>query len=225
MAPLQVSAVGRPPALGPALVQALHGWADELSQVTAVLSVAGVAEPEQLTVADGDRRLLAFHHGLTGQDPELVLACPAGCVFAIRLSPDTLPARRPRSVTCGGGGLREPIYADLRGLPADRDTAGAELLRRCQVGTPDRELTSADLDAVDDTLDGPLVTTCAECGAQVSVQVDVQLLVLRRLAALAAAVDAEIHMIARAYGWDIAEIERLADDRRRGFVELIRAGL
>ncbi|MFI0445523.1 hypothetical protein [Actinomadura sp. 6N118] len=202
----------------------MRAQATELGQVAVVLAAAG-HDPASTRVADGDRLLLALHRELTGQDLELALACPAcATVSAVRLGPDTVPAVRPRSAVLGvRGGLRQPTYADLAGLPAD-GTGDAVLLRRCVVGDPAREPSAADFVLIDDSLVGPLVFACAGCGADVEEPIDLQSLLLRALLRVLDGLDAEVHLLASAYGWDLATIEALPRERRRRFAALIADG-
>src|SRR5215470_17258225 len=93
---------------GTAAVAALGSSDDELGQVLALLRAAGVAEPELLSVADGDRRLLELHRLLTGSDVEIAVTCVScGTVNSAILSPETVPEEAPRTVPLGtGGGVR-----------------------------------------------------------------------------------------------------------------------
>ncbi|MFG2502989.1 hypothetical protein ACGFSB_32880 [Streptomyces sp. NPDC048441] len=186
----------------------------ELGQVIAVLSAAG-HDPADLPVATGDRLLLALYRDLTGQDIEPVLTCGCGEFSTVRLGADTVPPPRPRTAVLGrGGGLRQPAYGDLLGLPPG-ESGAAELLRRCTVGHPERPPEPGDFEAVDDSLAGPLVFDCPACGAEVSYPVDVQTLVLRGLLTLLDELDHDVHVLASAYGWDLAAIDALPRDRRR----------
>lgn len=199
----------------------------ELGQVVAVLAAAGY-DPALIPVGEGDRLLLRLHRELAGHDIELALACPdCTTVNAVRLGPDTVPPAWPRSAVSGRhGGLRQPTYADLTALArlGDDATAGAELLRRCAVGTPARPPTEADFELIDDTLAGPLAFACAGCGAEVEEPIDLQSLVLRALLRLLDELDTDVHLLASAYGWELPAIERLPRMRRRRLAELASGG-
>jgi hypothetical protein len=119
------------------------------------------------------------------------------------------------------GGLREPTYGDLLGLPADEDEAADELLRRCTIGAPARRATAAELELVDDSLSGPVLLPCVQCGASIEVEVDVEQLVLERLQRHADGVDLEVHLLASTYHWELAAIEALPDDRRGRLARLV----
>lgn len=162
---------------------------------------------------------------MTTHDVEISAACTAcGALNAARLCERDLDEPAPRCAALGGGGLRQPTYADLEDLPLDADAGAVELLRRCTVGEPARSANADDLALVDDALTGPLELACAECGAPVLVDVDVQRLVLERLVSQRRALDVEVHLIARAYHWTLGEIEALEDERRSLLAGLIAEG-
>jgi hypothetical protein len=204
------------------LLAALGAADDELRQVLALLRADGVERPEELSLGAGDRRLLHLYGELAGRPAELTATC-GGCktVSSVELDPDRLPPMAPRVAVLDGGGLREPTYSDLVELPADRGEAEAEFLRRLVVGAPRRLAHPADLDRVDDSLAGPIVLDCVGCGRRLEAPVDVQPLVLELLARLLAAVDVEIHALARAYHWSLEAIESLPDERRMRLAELV----
>jgi uncharacterized metal-binding protein YceD (DUF177 family) len=207
----------------PAVLAALDAGGDELGQVVAVLRAAGEAEPESLDLGSGDRRLLEVLADVTGSAIEVTARC-SRCLelnFAV-VVPDSVPPSRPRHARLGtGGGLRQPTYADLADLPADDGDAARELLRRCVVGTPTRSPSAEHVDLVDDALTGPVRLECAGCGEPVEVELDVQANVIERLALHARTVDIEVHLLARAYHWSLAEITALPDGRRSALAQLV----
>ncbi len=200
-----------------ALLAALDEAGSEVGQAVALLAAAGVEEPERLSLGEGDRRLLALCRAVTGADLEVVAVCPScGELSAAVLSPEVVPPSGPRMAPLGaGGGLREPTYEDLLGLPADAGEAVDELLARCVVGAPARRPVADDLELVDDSLAGPILLACADCGEPLAVDVDVERAVLDRLARRAREADYEVHVLASAYHWSLGEIESLGDERRR----------
>lgn len=193
----------------------------ELMQVLALLRNAHEDAPETLTVAAGDRRLLALHRALTGREVELLVECDA-CRTENELSLGDVPEEEPRMAVCGArGGLRAPTYGDLVALPADEGEAVAELLRRCTVGAPSRAPGPGDLELVDESLVGPLISSCVECGAPLEVGLDVERVVVTALHRQRARIDEEIHLLAGAYHWDLDAIERLPDERRSRLARLV----
>ena len=217
--------MGRTPTHAAALA-AIGASDDELSQALALLRVAGSTEPGALTLGEGDRLLLALHRALTGTAVEVAVECTACATVSVAtLSPSTVPDAAPRCTWLGpGAGLRQPTYDDLVGLPADPERAEAELLSRCVVGTPSRPVRPEDFEHADDALSGPIVLECVECGQLLQAPADVQRLVLEGLQRCAPALDYELHVLAGTYGWSLAEIESLPDDRRRRLVSLVADG-
>jgi hypothetical protein len=217
------AAVAQPRSRCVAVLDALRSSDDELGQVLAVLRAAGVAEPETELVAAGDRRLLGLYRDLAGRPAELTLTCGAcHTVNSLELDPDSLAAPSSRVAVVGrGGGIREPTYGDLVGLPAEHDAAEGALLARLVVGAPARPPDFADFRLVDDTLAGPLIVECAGCGVRLEAPVDVERLVLELLTRLLARVDVEVHLLANAYGWSLEAIEALPDERRTLLADLV----
>jgi hypothetical protein len=197
----------------------------ELRQALALLTASGVDEPEHLPVSSGDRRLLAVHREVVGRHLALTAVC-SGCdtVNEIVLAPETIPAEGPRIAWLGGGGVRQPTYGDLLELPDEPDDAQRELLRRCIVGEPARAPAAEALDLVDDSLVGPLLIACAGCSEVVEVPVDVQQAVLESLRRFADSIELEVHLLARAYHWDLGTIEALPDERRERLAALVEEG-
>lgn len=210
-------------ASGAATIAALGGCESELDQALALHAASGTAEAAGLSLGEGDRRLLALHRAVTGRDPELIAACEGcGTESAATLRPEDLPPSAPRCARLGaGGGLREPTYADLRGLPAAGEEAAAELLRRCTVGSPERPAGAAELELVDDSLSGPMLIACAGCGAEIELPIDAERLALEGLQRHAREVDLEVHLLASAYGWELAAIEALPDERRQRLARFV----
>jgi len=205
-----------------ALLSALDGAPGELAQAVALLRASGVEDPDSLSVAEGDRLLVALCRTVTQAEVTVVAMCPCGELAEAVLSPETMPPPSPRMSVLGtGGGLREPTYADLLALPDDPDEALQELLARCVVGSPSRAPRPDDLELVDDSLAGPIVIACPACGQALAVDLDVERAVLERLARRAREIDREIHLLASAYHWSLAEIEALDDGRRATLAGLV----
>lgn len=186
----------------------------------AVLVRYGVTDPADLPAGAADRCLLAAYADLAERPLEVSARCDAcGARSAFGLTPESVGAHRwVCRVTGAGGGLREPSYADLLACAGDPSA----LVTACRVGAADAKAGSwAELESVDMTLSGPLRSVCAECGAPLVVDVDVVPLVLAGLAGVCAGVDREVHLLASAYGWDLATIESLPDARRQRLAALV----
>jgi hypothetical protein len=201
----------------------LDGEPDLLAQAAAVLRVATPEPaPERLPVGIADRMLLEVHERVLGHPLEHHVRCPAcGAVTTLRLARHDVGTHHPRSAWCGpGSGAREPTYDDLRAADGDPDV----LLERCRTGDGGHPPTLDDLAAIEGSLTGPLRSLCIECGEPLEADVDVLGLVLAALGALRAEVDREVHLLASGYGWDLATIEALPDDRRHRLASLVAEG-
>jgi hypothetical protein len=198
------------------LLHTVEAAPSEFGQAVALLTACGVDDVLQLPVGVIDRLLLQAHRLVIGRDLEAVFSCRAcGTLNALPLGPGDVPDHEPRSSWCGpGAGLREPIGADLLGLPDDPDQAAIELSRRCWIGPAGGDRDAEALDRAEQSLCGPVHISCVECRAPVDGYLDVQQLVTAAVAAVAADVDVEIHLIAARYGWDLATIEALPERRR-----------
>jgi hypothetical protein len=208
------------------VLNALASADSEIGQALALLEEAGVPDPARLSLGKGDRKLLELHREIAASDLVLAVVCPScGTENELALSRDTVPEEHPRVAVVGrGGGVRAPTYADLAGLPTDPGDAMRELVRRCIVGAPSGRPDVEALESVDDSLAGPLVTACVDCGAAIESQLDAQCAVLESIQRAVDSVDLEIHLIARAYHWDLATIEHLPDERRGRLATLVEAG-
>jgi len=193
------------PALLAQQVAALRAWL-----VPTDLELLGVSDPADLPVGAADRALLSVHEQVLGRPLEHTVTCP-GCGerTTLSLARADVGEHHPRSARTGpGSGVREPTCADV---VAAHDDASA-LLRLCTVGSGG---TLADLARVEGSLSGPLHSACAGCGLPLEVDVDVVALALGALGSVRADLDLEVHLLAARYGWDLAVIESLPDDRRR----------
>jgi hypothetical protein len=218
--------IQREPPSSPALLAAVSGRSTELGQVLAVLAVIGVERPHDLTLAVGDRMLLDLQERLSGRPLRIVVTCPTcGTVNSAVIESSVIGKAAPRSAWLGpGGGLREPTYADLVALPIVDQEAAEQLLRSCTVGVPPRMPTEDDFELVDNSLTGPLRISCIECGRGIEAAVDLQRMALDGLQKHLASTDYEVHLLARAYQWDLEKIEKLPDERRRRFAQFVTAG-
>ena len=206
-------------------IEVLHAFdvgEDELHQVIALLRTTG-RDPLDLPLGAGDRALVELAVSLTGALIEFTATCGGcGAINQLEVGPSVLPPYEPSSRWIGPGrGVREPTYADLVDLPADRATAAAMLGRRCSIGDVPADRSQDCLDAVDFALAGPIRTSCVGCGDVLEIDADLQRLALERLRAVAARVDREVHVLASAYAWDLATIEALADARRTRLADLV----
>lgn len=190
----------------------------EVDQVRVLLVDLGV-DPSTVTVGTADRLVLAQAEALTGRPLELAATCSCGTVNAVTLTVAELPDATSASRWLGPGtGLRATTWGDLLDLGSTEEEA---LLRRCTVGTPRPAPSPGDLADLDDALAGPIVTTCVDCGDELKLDVDLVTEALRRLVQVAATVDREVHLLASAYGWDLATIEGLPRHRRQRLSRMV----
>lgn len=204
------------------LVAALDDGEGLLAQAVAVLRAAAPEpDPAYLPAGAADRLLLAVHERAVGRPLEMTVACPAcGALTTLPLGRADVGEHHERSAWCGpGAGVREPSYADL--LAAGGDPY--RLLALCRVGDGDGA-TLDDLARVEGSLCGPVRSSCCDCGVPLEVDVDVVALVLRALSDLRVDIDREVHLLASGYGWDLAVIESLPDERRRRLAALVAGG-
>jgi hypothetical protein len=116
-------------------------------------------------------------------------------------------------------GEDELAIASLNSAEAPR-----ALLQRCLLegdATTDVDGVSEAMEAVGPLLDVEMATTCAECGESQSVRFDLQHYFLSEIVAERAQRAREVHQIAMAYRWSLAEILSLPRARRRLHVALI----
>ena len=124
-----------------------------------------------------------------------------------------------------GRRYRLPTLADeqrIAGLSAD--DARLQLAARCVIdGDPaaDPEAVLAAIEAAAPLLDLELTTRCPECQTQQEVHFDIQSFLLSTLMHEARWLAHEVHRIAVAYGWPLAEILGLSRAQRRTYVALI----
>ena len=206
------------------MLRQLDRAGSEIEQAMLLLAESGVPDVAALPVGVIDRLLLHLHRRMLGEDLGCVVACPScGVLNALPLGPDDVPAYAPRSAWCArGSGVREPTGGDLLGLPEEVSLAGEVLLGRCAIGPADGPRELAALDRAEQSLSGTVRASCTECAASIESPVDVQALVVAAVAAVAAEVDVEVHLLASRYGWDLDTIEALPDSRRSRLAALVR---
>lgn len=190
-----------------------------------------------LTAADRDRVLAAIHLRELGERIASTTACPAcGAAFDLEFRLGALLASlAPESggedgiVADGAGGFaladgtrfRVPTGVDELEAAASAEPA-ATLLARCRLaGDGDGDALADALERVAPLVDVELDASCPECGHGHAVRFDVQRFLLGRLIAERAQRAAEIHRLARSYGWGLTEILSLPRGRRRDYVELV----
>lgn len=191
-------------------------------------------EAATLTAADRDRALAALHVRELGDRVASTATCP-GCGarfdldFRLTELQATLAAEGGELVRDGDGAYTLPDGTRLR-IPTGQDELEAAvapapeqaLIERCRLaGAADPEAIAAALERIAPLIDLELDAACAECGQVHSVRFDLQRFLLGRLVAERPQRAAEVHRLARSYGWSLSEILSLTRNQRREYVALI----
>jgi hypothetical protein len=200
-----------------------------------------------LLVGDRDYLILALRRITLGDRFQAVLPCPA-CEARMDVSfgLDDVPVEpRPQTATSFPLELRSadgpprtirfrlPTGGDQETVLGLEGGAAVEtLLRRCIMDDGGTELGDAEREAVAEAMDrlAPKVEleldlTCPECGHAFLAPFDVTTFFLHEMAINAAQLLRETHALALAYHWSEADILRLARDRRRAYLDLLRETL
>ncbi len=161
----------------------------------------------------------------------LGLALDAGELLA-----GTVESDSPGDLELAGLRFRVPCSRDLAAVaiePAlDAEAAAHRLLELCCVGAhnlPSEPLVEllaeveTGLAALDPAADISLALACDSCGHGWAADFDIGALLWEEIEARARALLAEIHGLARAYGWTEPEILALSPERRTAYLELVGA--
>ncbi len=194
----------------------------------------------RLPAADRDGLLAAVYLNTYGPRIAGVIACTAcGQRFEIDFDLPSLRAALPARAMANHGELdghltyrlddgrvvRLPTGEDELAVwhmaPAD---AFPDLLRRCVVEgewSSDPQAVEAAMQAIAPLLDTELEAHCPECATVNTVAFNIQHFLLEAIAAEQPQLNADVHRIASAYGWDLATILDLPRRDRRAYVALI----
>jgi hypothetical protein len=195
-------------------------------------------EGAALSVTDFEILLLRLRQRLIGDRVSSDVTCPS-CRERVEISfrvDDYVSAvrpRRPRNVTpaarpgwlaVADAEFRLPIVADLLAIEG-RPAPGEALRSLCLApgATPaGRRRAEGALARIAPQVTGPVGGACPGCHGLVEALFDVPAFVVAELRRLAAAVYAEVHLLASSYGWAEAEILALPGPRRRRYAEMVR---
>lgn len=190
----------------------------------------------ELAVCDRDRLLAAIYRDTFGDRVETRAPCrTCGVPFELNFSLTVLEAGLAHAAAAvdpdgnytlaDGRRYRLPTLADEQGIAGlSADEARRQLAARCVIdGDPaaDPEAVLAAIEAAAPLLDLELTTRCPECQTQQDVHFDIQSFLLTTLMHEARWLAHEVHRIAVAYGWPLAEILGLSRSQRRTYVALI----
>ena len=199
------------------------------------------------------QRALALHRAVVGRPIEAVVACPGCGTdneftvpaAQIRALPAPAPDAVVRLAVPGAAGgevrFRLPTVADLDAVAGSSPGEGIRALAartRLDADLPDpteadvtgADLTEADVarlarawEALDPAGSVQVELTCATCGGDVAADVAVAEFVARDLDRTVEGLLRDVDAIARAYGWSEDAILGLPAERRRRYVDLVRA--
>jgi hypothetical protein len=196
---------------------------------------AGPGDAARLTVAERDRLLATVYRDSFGDQIAATAICTVcGARFDLDFALTALVERvqsgpLKREVRLQDGTrLRVPTGEDEQAVVSLPTTSAAEmLLSRCIVesgeGVGDVDLAAAAklLEEAAPVLDLELEAPCPYCGGDNAVHFCIQDLLLGALVRERPRLLGEIHLLARAYGWSLAEILGLPRTDRRALVGLL----
>ena len=208
-------------------------------------AVPASVRTEELSVGQCDARLFELRRAMFGEMLEVVATCPA-CQTEVELTVALAelqpPVREghvpPLTVQADGYTLvcRIPCNEDLRVLARrGGEVTFRDLLERCVLevtppGGPSvapRELPEATAEAVVEALaeSDPGAQTalrvCCPCGSEWVGELDIRDVMWSDLTEWVSRTLAEVHRLARAYGWSEAEILAMSGWRRHWYLEAV----
>jgi len=200
------------------------------------LMLCGARSAARLTAFERDRILAGVYWRLYGDRIESTLVCsvcsrPFELVFSLRdmvarSTPVMTPAGDGTYSTSEGLHFRLPTGEDeLSVLDLPAEEAVRELLRRCVLApaTFDAAAVQDAMEKAAPILDVDINTSCAECGAPVSVRFDLQSYLLQSIIQDRRRLWRETHVLAAAYRWSLDEIMSLTRADRGSLVAMIEA--
>jgi hypothetical protein len=212
---------------------------DRSVMLAALASGMPASEVADLPVGECDRLLLALRERCFGPRLDGLADCPAcGAALDVRIDIDELRAAAPDPsgefvLDVAGTAIRlRPLTSrDVRACGGDRD----QLLARCVAGPagepavpgerpavldPDLlKAIEASLDQLDPQASVALTLDCPECGADWQAPVDVTEFVWSEVDRFARRLLADVHTLARAYGWTESDVLAVSPGRRRCYLE------
>jgi hypothetical protein len=113
---------------------------------------------------------------------------------------------------------------------ADAESAAIQLLERCCVARPDKvslhdlhDKVEAGLESLDPNANIELSLTCEACRHAWTAPFDIGAVLWDEVDARARALLAEVHALARAYGWHERDILGLSEQRRAAYLRMVAA--
>lgn len=193
-------------------------------------------ELADIAIGERDQTLLALCSATFGHELSSYIDCPeCNTRLEFMLNTDTLHAeQRGLPVEIDGFRVRPPNSRDLASTLAISDPAQAVrmLAQRCCVVegrdlpslTPEQvEKIASAMSEADSMADIVLEFSCAECGFAWHTPFDIAAYLWREIELYAKKLLAEIHTLARAYGWSEREVLELSDTRRTAYIDMVLA--
>jgi hypothetical protein len=215
-----------------------------------MLSQYGAGAPaneEEPSIGVANARMFALRRALFGSQLVGLAACPscgADLEIAARVEDflavaDQTGGAARHEIEIGGRAVsfRLLTLADLAAIgdATLAETAARELLRAC-VAEPADAAPDATLDvaldvageavlarmaALDPLADAMLELSCEACGGRFEQAFDIASFLWREIEAWAARTLADVHTIARSYGWSETDILAMSPARRQAYIDLI----
>jgi len=192
----------------------------------------------RMPVGERDARLLDLHDAWFGGAFETAIDC-AGCGMHLESSFAARDIRVPSSARRGGTLRHEgreiqyrlPDSEDLLAAAAIAEAPKAEqaVLKRCLGWTGGEDLVpaalaerlDAEMALLDPGADIELRLRCPQCGTEQAALFDIVTHLAGEIDDWAQGVLADVHLLARAYGWSEGEILGLSPARRRSYTQMV----
>ena len=191
-----------------------------------------------LPVGRRDAALLELRELLFGDAFTGVTTCPS-CEQKLELTFNAADVRREaastdgETIVCDGVEIafRLPTSVDLASIEraTSIEAARAVLLERCVTSVSAREVPEAAVEAItarmaelDPQADVTIDVDCPDCAHAWREPFDIVTFVWNELASWARHLLADVHLLARAYGWSEESIVSMAPSRRNAYLEMVR---
>jgi hypothetical protein len=173
-----------------------------------------------------NRRLARLHCDVIGRPVKAKVACACGQelelvlpIGSVAATPD--PPQEIEIDMDGPRAFRLPRLSEIELAREPRALARACALDGGDVDEDDLPTLEAAWSAADPAAEIVLEFACTACAAPIRAQADLSIFVARDLDLRVRALLAEVHGLARAYGWTEAEVLAVPASRRRAYADLI----
>jgi len=220
----------------------LQAWelSRELPEQEAVLALLELAWPDcarsewaRMPLGERNALLLELRAATLGRHMETIAKCPAcGALLECTLDAVDLAEQlreQAAEAKSAAGALRPATTEDLLAAATADDDQGAQriLLARtadCH-GAEKSDATAVavleEFERVNGAAEIRLELECPDCPARPVMDLDIAQFLLREIAGAARRLMAEIHELARAYGWSEQSIAAMSPARRAAYLEML----